>query len=189
MEQTEFLYKGRVFDLVKERVQLPNGKASEYEIIHHRGAVVLLPSLGGNQYLLIHQYRPSLHRTLWEFPAGTLEAGENTRRAAARELKEETGYRAGSLKKVLEFYSSPGLTTEKMYLFLAKGLRIHGGHARPILDLDEDEILVPKVFSLRQLEKMVQQGDIIDAKTIIGVWYLQSTRRKVKPIRRRATQK
>lgn len=166
MRKNQTVYKGRNFRLEVGEVKLPNGHIAKIEVIHHPGSVVVIPRVGGVRYLLIHQYRPCLEETIWEFPAGTREPNEPLENCAYRELVEETGYRAGQLKKVLEFYPTPGMTTEFMHLFLAWDLE------KAQNKLEADEILVPQIFTLSEMEKMIQQKKIVDAKTILGVWYL-----------------
>ncbi|MBI1976922.1 MAG: NUDIX hydrolase [Candidatus Omnitrophica bacterium] len=172
MKKIETVFQGKKFSVTVEDVTLPNGNPAKMEVIHHPGSVVIIPWLGGNRYILLHQYRHCLGKAIWEFPAGTREAKEPAEACAYRELIEETGYRAGNLKKILEFYATPGVTTEKMDMFLASNLE-----KAPYRNLDEDEILEPKVFKLAEMEKMIQKKQIVDAKTILGVWYLLRSKR------------
>lgn len=173
MKKTETVFHGKKFSVTVEEITLPNGNPAKMEVIHHPGSVVIIPWLGGERYLLIYQYRHCLGKSIWEFPAGTREEKEPAEECAYRELIEETGYRAGNLKKILEFYATPGVTTEKMDLFLASDLE-----KTPYRKLDEDEILEPKIFTLSEMEEMIKKKKIIDAKTILGVWYLTRNKKE-----------
>ena len=135
------------------------------DIVHHPGAAVILPRFSDGRVLLIRQYRMAAGRLLWELPAGTIDQGETPLQTARRELTEETGYRASSWRKLVACYPSPGLLTEKMSLFLAQNLR--PGPART----EEDERILPRAFSMREALSMVRDGEIRDAKTMIGLLY------------------
>lgn len=175
MKKTETVFQGKKFSVTVEEVTLPNGNPAKMEVIHHPGSVVIIPWLGGERYLLIYQYRHCLGKAIWEFPAGTREEKEPAEECAYRELIEETGYRAGNLRKILEFYATPGVTTEKMDLFLASNLE-----KAPYRKLDEDEILEPKIFTLSEMEEMIGKKKIVDAKTILGVWHLTRNKKERK---------
>jgi ADP-ribose pyrophosphatase len=156
------LFKGRVLHLVRERF-IYRSKAMQRETILHPGAVVIIPVLPDGNLLLVKQYRHATRKVLFELPAGTLEPPESPRACAARELIEETGWRARRLEKIAQFYSAPGFTSELMHLFLATGLT--PGRANP----EEDELLTPVVMSLSATLKKIESHQICDAKTIIGV--------------------
>lgn len=154
--------------LVDCRVKMPSGLVLSRQVIEHPGAVVIIPKLARDRYLLIRQFRFAARDWLWEFPAGGLEPGESRRQAAKRELIEETGYAPRRLKKLVEFYPTPGISGERMYLFLAEDL--YPAEGKP----DEDEEIESKLFSLSQIERMIRSGKIIDAKTILGFFYCRS---------------
>ena len=160
------LYKGKLLHLIGEELRFPSGKRLLRETIRHPGSCAIVPLLSGRRVILIRQFRPSVQKTLWEIPAGTLEKGEDPRSCALRELIEEIGYSAKELKKVGAFYTSPGFCTEKMYLFLAARLTPLSQH------LEEDELIEPRIFSLKNAKKMIKTGAIQDAKTIIGLSFL-----------------
>lgn len=149
-------------DLAVDLLRLPNGKIIEREIFHHPGSAVIIPKLGPDALLLIRQYRYSAGGFIWEFPAGTLKRGESPLHCARRELEEETGFVARSFRKLLTFYPTPGVSTEIMQLYLAE--RLCPTQSR----LEEDEILETRVFRIREVEKMIESGKILDGKTILG---------------------
>ena len=143
--------------------------------IRHPGICVIIPFLDDDQILLMHQYRYAADERLWELPAGTLEGrlqgdrvvgAETPVACAARELQEETGYRAERLEPVGECYAMPGSSDQRIHVFLARGLT-HMGQA---LDIGEviDEI---RPFRWSDLDRMIDAGEIRDAKTLIGLFF------------------
>ena len=157
------VFRGYVSELDVLRIQTASGRRVQRELIRHPGAVVIIPKLPDGRLILIHQLRVATGQRIWEFPAGTLEKGESPYWCAVRELQEETGWKAGRMKKILTFYPTPGISTEIMYLFLADHLR-EGTDHHP----DVDEELEVEYFQTGQLERMIRQGKIIDGKTILG---------------------
>jgi len=157
-----------VVNLEVQHLRGVNGKVIEREVILHGGASVIVPVLWGERFVLVSQHRVAVGSYLLEFPAGTLERGEKPRACARRELAEEVRYRAGKLKKLVEIYPAPGISTEKMHLFLATNLRpTRQGK------LDDDEFLEVRILAKRELERKIRRGEIHDAKTIIGFYYYQ----------------
>ena len=134
--------------------------------IEHPGCVVIIPQLGRDRFLLVKQYRYAARGWMWEFPAGGIEKGESILSAAKRELAEEAGFAAGSIKKLLAFYPTPGISEEKMHLFLAKNLK------PAYAEKDDDEEFEIREFSLKEIGTMIQAGKIEDGKTIIGYFLL-----------------
>ena len=162
----ETIFTGRIFKVVKKYMTGKNGKQLERHIIVHPGAVVILPILSDGRVVLIRQNRVAVDEDLIELPAGTIEAGEEPMTTARRELIEETGYRADKLMPVMKFYTSPGFVREEMRLFKATGL-VAGPTAQ-----DDDEKIETLLVDIPQAMKMIQSGEIRDAKTIIGLlWY------------------
>lgn len=153
--------------LVDCLVQMPSGKILSRQIMEHGGAVVIIPKAGPDRYILIRQFRFAAGDWLWEFPAGGIEPGEPMRRAAVRELAEETGFRPKRLKKLFQFFPTPGVSAEIMHLFLGEDL------VPDLRDCDEDEEIEQEKFSLVQMERMVRTGKICDGKTILGILYLR----------------
>src|SRR5438067_1867559 len=162
---SQVIYQGKVFGIRRDEVIEPAGVRTTREMITHPGSVVVLPVLADRRVLLIQQYRYAARQFLWELVAGKMDAGETPIEGAARELKEETGYTAKKLKIFLEFFPTPGFLEEKMYLLLAKGLT--PGKAEP----EEDEKIVTRAYTHKQLDEMLRKKNLRDAKTIAGVLY------------------
>src|SRR2546426_6472605 len=162
---SETIYEGPVFGIRRDEIIEPSGVRAVREMITHPGSVVVLPVLPDGRIVLIRQYRYAAKQFLWELVAGRIDAGENPHKAAARELIEETGYRAKRFRIFLEFFPTPGFLEEKMFLLLAEGLT--PGKAQP----EEDEKIIPRAYNHRQLEEMIRKGKLRDAKTIAGILY------------------
>jgi ADP-ribose pyrophosphatase len=160
---TQVIYTGRVVSLAVHEVSLPNGAESKREIIQHPGAVALVALDDDGMVLLVTQYRIAADRILREIPAGTLKPGEDILMCAARELQEETGYKPGMLEKIGGIYPAPGYTTEYIHLFLASDL-IYAP-----LPMDDDEFIEVERMPLAEAIKLVDSGDICDAKSVAGL--------------------
>ena|SRR6185369_5144516 len=162
-------YRSSVFYVTSEIVREPSGITVRRDIIHHPGSVVVLGvDYSGKEpaILLEKQFRYAAGKTLWELPAGRIDAGESSLKAGKRELIEETGYRAKRWTKALFFYVSPGFLDETMTIYLAEDLR--PGEATP----EEDEVIETELVPLSRAHKMVMDGTIQDAKTITGLlWF------------------
>jgi ADP-ribose pyrophosphatase len=163
---TEEIFKGHVVKLAVHTVRLPNGETGKREVVHHPGAVALVAlegALDGDQVLLVRQYRTAASQILYEIPAGTLNPGENVEDCAIRELQEETGYKPGKLEKLAGFFVAPGYTTEYIQLFLATEL------SESRLNTDDDEFVDLVRMPLREALLMIERGEIVDGKSIIGL--------------------
>jgi ADP-ribose pyrophosphatase len=156
------IYQGRVIQLVREVLEV-NGHRFARETILHPGAVVVVPVLPGRRVVLVRQYRRAVDRFLLELPAGTLERGERRDLCAKRELLEETGWRAGAVRRLARFYAAPGFLSEEMTVFLATGLTRAAANPEP------DEMVRPVIMPFRQALAKARSGAIRDAKTIIGL--------------------
>jgi ADP-ribose pyrophosphatase len=159
------VYEGPVFGIRRDEVIEPSGVRTTREVITHPGSVVVLPVLPDGRILLIQQYRHAAHQYLWELVAGRIDTGESPREAAARELIEETGYRAKSLRVFLYMFPTPGFLEEKMYILLAKGLT--AGEAEP----EEDEKIISCAYNRKKLEEMLRTGKLRDAKSVAGILF------------------
>jgi len=157
------IYRGRIINLFKDEVLLDNGRRTEREVIEHKGAVSCLPFIGGNEIILVKQYRYPVKKEMYEIPAGIIEKGENPERAVRRELLEETGYVSNNIEHVVNFYTSPGYSTEALYLYFAYNLK------KEIPNLDYDESISLKLLPLSESLDMIKEGRICDAKTIIAI--------------------
>jgi ADP-ribose pyrophosphatase len=162
---SKVLYKGHIFGVRRAEVLEPTGLRTTREVITHPGSVVVMPVLPDRRILLIRQYRHAARQFLWELVAGRIDPGESVRQAAARELIEETGYRAKRLRVFLDLFPTPGFLEERMYILLAQGLT--PGEAEP----EDDEKIVAKAYTRAELQKMIQRGVLRDAKSIAGLLY------------------
>jgi ADP-ribose pyrophosphatase len=161
---SERIYEGSVINLRKDRVALGDGALSWREIVEHRGGVAIAALTGEGKMLMVKQFRKSAEKFMLEVPAGKIDAGEaDPLRAAARELKEETGYTAEKLEHLVSFYSSVGYSTELLRLYLATGL------SPGETDFDENEFIENFEYTPDELMEMIGRGEIEDAKTIIAV--------------------
>ena len=149
----------------RDEVLEPGGVRTTREVVTHPGSVVVLPVLTDGRILLIRQYRHATRQFLWELVAGRMEPGESPRRAAARELIEETGYRARRFRVFLDVFPTPGFLEERMYILLAQ--KLTSGDARPEID----EKIISRAFTCNQLKHMIRHGKLRDAKTIAGLLY------------------
>ena len=166
-EKPEFIdstkvFSGRVFDVTVDTVR-EGDKTYVREVVHHRGSAVVVPAFDDGSVALVRQYRHPTVRYLLEFPAGGLNDMERPEEAAARELEEEIGIRAGHLEKLAEFFVSPGFCEEKMWLYLATDLK------ETAQRLEDDEIIEVVRLPIQRALQMITDGEIEDAKTIIGL--------------------
>ncbi len=154
----EEIFSGNLLRLIR--------KQGKYECVEHPGAVAVLPILSGGDVILIRQYRPAINREILELPAGLLEPGEEPIETGKRELLEETGYHSDNLEFIFQFYSSPGFTSEKLFLFRARDLEYRGPPVEQGLELVR--------MNRAQVSEGLFSGLFDDAKTIIGLqFYLQ----------------
>lgn len=163
------VYRGPAFWVSTDHVLEPGGIRVRRDIVHHTGSVVILAVDDSSEklrVLLERQYRHAAKDYLWELPAGRIDPGEKELPAAKRELLEETGYSAGSWRRIFKFYASPGFVAETMSVFLATGLRL--GKAEP----EDDEKIQIQMMPLASALKMVLNGTIRDAKTISSLLWL-----------------
>ncbi|MBZ0136532.1 MAG: NUDIX hydrolase [Planctomycetes bacterium] len=162
----EKVYEGKLFNVVKVTLQNEDGQSVVRDVVEHPGAACIIPMLDNDTVLLIEQWRIGAKRPLWEIPAGTLDPGEDPLACAARELEEETGYKAGKLEHLFTMFPSPGIVDEKMHIFVATGLT--PGQT----NFDDDEDIKSKPFSFRDLRVQLKANNIKDGKTIAALGYL-----------------
>jgi len=154
------IHDGRIVKLWLERVLLPNGRQTDLEVIEHPGASTVLPFINADEVVLIRQHRHCAGGSILEVPAGTLQPGESPEACALREIEEETGYRAGRLEPLGWIWTTPGFTTEKIFLFAAHDLT--AGR----VSFDPDEVITPERMAFSDALERAARGDITDAKTI-----------------------
>lgn len=160
-------FAGRLLKVNIDTVTLPNGRKTTRELIHHPGAVGIVPILDDGSIIFVKQYRYPIGTVLYEIPAGKLDLGEDPDVCAARELSEETGYKAKKWQKLTSIVTTPGFTDEVIHLYAAYGLEKHAQHT------DEDEFIDVVAFKPQQIKKMVLEGDIFDSKTLSALCVLE----------------
>jgi ADP-ribose pyrophosphatase len=164
------IFEGRVFSVLVETITLPKGQAMNAEIVRHPPSVVILPITAGGDVILVRQYRHPIGRWMWELPAGSLDPGEIAEQAAIRECHEEINLVPGKVERVGAFFPTPGYCDEEMIIVKATELRTprpdESAHA------DEDEDIEPKAFAVEDLRRMIAGGEIVDLKTVAGVFLL-----------------
>lgn len=165
--KSENFYKGKILSLRVDTVELPDAKYSKREIVEHSGGVGIAAVTEENKLIVVRQYRKAVEQFLYEIPAGKLEPNEVPLDTASRELEEETGYKAGKLKYLMEFFPTPGYCNEKIFIFLAQQLEKGEPH------FDETENIELHEFSLDELMKMIDIGEIQDAKTIVAIYMVK----------------
>ncbi|MFD1707078.1 NUDIX hydrolase [Siminovitchia sediminis] len=168
------IFNGKIITVQVDEVELPDGKRSKREIVHHPGAVALIALTEENKIVMVEQYRKPLERSLLEIPAGKLETGEEPAVTAERELEEETGYQAGKLEYITSFYTSPGFANEIIHIYLANQLSKIKNPAKT----DEDEFVELTELTLEEAVDCMKNKRICDAKTVYALQYLQLLERK-----------
>ncbi len=164
--RSEKKYAGKVFDLIVDEVEYPSGNRSVREIASHPGGAVVVALLPDDNVLLVRQFRYPIQNYVYELPAGKLNPGEDPAVCARRELEEETGYVAGTLRSLTAIYTTPGFCNERLYLFLADDLR----KSERGQQLEEGEAtLTVEVFKFRRVLEMIEKQEIVDGKTICGI--------------------
>lgn len=163
----DWVYRGAFLQIRKERVRLPDGGLAQREFVVHPGAVMIVPLLDDGSLLLERQYRHPIGRVMLEFPAGKLDAGEAPLACAQRELQEETGYRARQWAHAGLLHNAIAYSTEGIAIFFARGLT--PGERR----LDEGEFLDLTTLRPEELDAACARGEVTDAKTLIGLLWLQ----------------
>lgn len=178
---TERLHTGRIVNLDLDTVRFPDGTTGTLEMLRHPGASAVIPFLDDPKsedprIVLIRQFRHAAEGELWEIPAGRLDPGEAPEACARRELREETGYTAGECRRLVTILTTPGFTDERIHLFIATGLR-SGDHAR-----EADEFVEVHAMPWSEVLRLVEQGEIADAKTLVALLHAETFfRRAVRP--------
>jgi ADP-ribose pyrophosphatase len=167
------IYDGKVLALDVDEVEEPGGVRAAREVVRHRGSVATLAVRDDGRVVLVRQYRYAVNAAVWELPAGRLDPGEAPEAGAARELEEETGFRAGSIERISTFYTTPGFCDEVMHLFRATGLVDVG--ARP----EADERIETRSFTLDEARTMIASGEVREGKTLVAL-LLEVARREAR---------
>jgi ADP-ribose pyrophosphatase len=164
------VYLGKFLDVRRDQIKLPDGRTAQREYIVHPGAVMIVPILDDGRLVVERQWRYPLARAILEFPAGKLDAGEPPQECAIRELIEETGYRATEWCRAGIMHNAVAYSNEGIEIWFARGLTL--GERR----LDEGEYLDVGSASVEELDEMARRGELTDAKTLIGLLWLQNWR-------------
>ena len=162
---SETMFKGNLLHVTRDQVELPNGKHSLREGIHHPGAVVIVPFLDEKTLIMERQYRYYPDQIFYELPAGKTDPGEDFLATGMRELLEETGYEAKTWSFLSHLYPAIGYADEKMAVFAARDLNLKQ------IDRDEDEFLEIIEMPLKTAMAMLRCGEITDAKTMVGLFW------------------
>jgi ADP-ribose pyrophosphatase len=162
----ETIYRGTVVTMAHGVFEGPAGERFERDIVRHPGAVVVVPLVDDRSVLLVRQYRAAIGRALLEVPAGKRDvAGEATEVTAARELAEEVGRAAGRIDLLARFYNSPGFSDEFTWLYLARDLTVVDVNPQGV----EEQSMTVEEIRLADIDDLIATGELIDAKTIIGL--------------------
>ncbi len=158
------VYDGRIVNLRVDQVRREDGKTATREVVEHQGAAAIVPIIHDNNVVLVRQYRYAVITELLEIPAGTLEQGETPEECATRELEEETGYKCKEIRKIMEFFPVPGYSTEKIHVYLAKGL------TKTQMRTEEDERINVDIMPVKIALQKIRSGEINDAKSICALF-------------------
>lgn len=171
IKKSEYIYKGKILTLRKDLVILPNKKEATREIIEHNGGVCVL-AIKDDIVSLVKQYRHPYEKEILELPAGKLEMNEDPYEAGIRELEEEVGIKTKKLCSLGYSYPSPGYSNEIIYMFYTEEFEMTNLH------LDEDEFLEPVKVNINDLYKMIENNELVDAKSIITILKYKLTKEK-----------
>jgi ADP-ribose pyrophosphatase len=159
------VFKGRVFDIDRDAVRMPNGREVTVDVVRHPRSVVLLPVPEPGHVVLIRQFRYAVNKWLWELPAGSVDEGEQPEDAARRECHEEIGKVPDTIVRLASLLPTPGYCDEEMVFFRLSGLNVPTEAAV----VDEDEDIEPRTFTLADAREMIRRGEIVDMKTVVGL--------------------
>jgi len=165
---SERVYAGKVFNVDRDHVKMPNGRSTTVDIVRHSRSVVIIPVPEPGKVILIRQFRYPVNRFLWEMPAGSVDEGETPVDAARRECHEEIGLVPSTIVRLSALYPTPGYCDEEMIFFRVSGLETTDDQAH----VDEDEDIEPRTVELREAREMVRRGEIVDMKTVVALTLL-----------------
>lgn len=161
----ERVYDGKVFDIDRDKVRMPNGRTVTVDVVRHPKSVVLIPVPEPGHVILIRQYRYAVNAFLWELPAGSVDEGESPEQAARRECHEEIGKVPATIVRMAAMFPTPGYCDEEMVFFRVSSLE----EPTEAAALDEDEDIEARTFELRDAREMIRRGEITDMKTVAGL--------------------
>ena len=163
--KSEVIFRGKVFNTKVDQIEYNSGNKAVREVAEHPGGAVVVPLTDNGKIVMVTQHRYPVNKILLELPAGKLGKGEDPHLCAVRELEEETGYKSENVKELGSIYTTPGYSTEKLWIFLAKDLK-PGDHNR-----EEGEFGMEVFeFPLKEVEDKIYSGEIVDGKSICGIF-------------------
>jgi len=162
---SERIFDGKVFDVERDRVRMPDGREVTVDVVRHPRSVVLLPIPEPRKIVLVRQYRYVVNRWLWELPAGSVDEGETPEEAARRECHEEIGQIPETIVRLASWLPTPGFCDEEMLFFRLSSLSTPAETAPP----DEDEDIEVGTFAFAEAREMIRRGEIVDMKTVAGL--------------------
>lgn len=157
------VHKGQIIDVYTDVMQLPNGNTANWDFIAHSGAAAIVPVNKDGKIIMVKQYRNAIEQYTLEIPAGGLNPGEDMKTCAARELEEETGYRAENIEHLFDLCTTVAFSNEKIGIYYTEEL------IASKQSLDENEFVSVEAYSLDELTEYIFQGKIVDAKTIAAI--------------------
>jgi len=168
--KSEIIHSGKVFNTKVDQIEYNSGNKAVREVAEHPGGAVVVPVTNEGKIVMVTQHRFPVDKVLLELPAGKLGKNENPLHCAIRELEEETGYKSDNVKEIGTIYTTPGYSTEKLWIYLAKDLK-PGNYNR-----EEGEFGM-KVFeyTLKEIEEKIINGEIVDGKTICGIYLAKNS--------------
>ena len=168
--KSEIVFSGKVFNTKVDQIEYTSGNRSVREVAEHPGGAVVVPVTDDGKIIMVTQHRFPVNKVLLELPAGKLGKSENPLHCAVRELEEETGYKSDNVKEIGSIYTTPGYSTEKLWIYLAKNLK-PGNHNR-----EEGEFGMEVFkFTLKEIEDKIYNGEIVDGKTICGIYLAKNS--------------
>jgi ADP-ribose pyrophosphatase len=159
------VYKGNAVHFSVDLIRLPDGKTATREYLEHPGAVAVLPFIDKDNIVLVAQYRYPVGKLTLEIPAGKLDPGEKPEACVRRELEEETGFKAGRIKKLVSYWPTPAFSNEVLHVYAASGLK------EAVKSPDEDEFIEHRIMPFKKALRMARDGRIMDSKTIVALFY------------------
>ncbi|HTU83801.1 MAG TPA: NUDIX hydrolase [Candidatus Acidoferrales bacterium] len=163
-------FEGRVFTVRIDRVRYSDGAEHRVDVVEHGPSVAIVATPSHRQLVLVRQYRQAAGTALWELPAGAANPGEDALEGAARELREETGFRAARLQCIGSLFATPGFCDEEMHFVHASEL------SEGATEFDEDERIETGVFTLERAWRLVAEGAVRDMKTVLALYWMEGVR-------------
>jgi len=160
---SERIFEGKVINLKRDTVILPNGRTATREVVEHPGAVAIVPLTNEGNIILVRQFRHPVQQILLEVPAGKLDPGEPPETCALRELAEETGFTANKLRHLTSMYTTPGFSDEIIHVYLAEDLVESNNQP------DDDEFIHTEIFTPQQIRQMITTGELCDSKSLVAL--------------------